>query len=429
MIVETFIPEVKQIVDSADERELWIVGREFERPPYFHAGKGGDTRLARALRVCIENRIAPHSDGTYLVEGSEHRTYRVGDSCSCPQSQNAKSKYCYHFVAVCLYVEWQRRIRNAAPVALGTLRAGTLPLPPATVDARLAQAPPAVDLPLIAPREEGPVYETSDGTRYTLPEGEIMADEYLSEPATDHVSTAVVEPPDTTAATPRPLPGPVLLPSLDAQTLKRSMQEWSAQRQVIKSFLQQELKEGVDFYRLQVRGKDANPTLSKAGAEKFLGLFQLQASFAPDLLTWEMLGKPTDHVIYICTLRTRSGEIVGEGRGSRSLKKDSGDTNKAIKMSEKSALIDAVLRTGALSEVYTQDVEDLQEESTPDPAASTKPTPQSQDLRKRIWAQVKRQAPHVKTQDDAEAWVKERTGLAMEPDHYQSILTALEARA
>ena len=24
----------------ADERELWIVGREFERPPYFHAARG-----------------------------------------------------------------------------------------------------------------------------------------------------------------------------------------------------------------------------------------------------------------------------------------------------------------------------------------------------------------------------------------------------
>ena len=32
---------VQDIVDNADERELWIVGREFERPPYFHAGKGG----------------------------------------------------------------------------------------------------------------------------------------------------------------------------------------------------------------------------------------------------------------------------------------------------------------------------------------------------------------------------------------------------
>ena len=114
-------PTVMQdIVDNAEERELWIVGREFERPPYFHAGKGGDTRLTRALRVCIEGRITPNSDGSYTVEGSEHRTYRVTDACSCPNSQKAHSKYCYHLVAVCLYVEWQRRLKPLQPVALGT---------------------------------------------------------------------------------------------------------------------------------------------------------------------------------------------------------------------------------------------------------------------------------------------------------------------
>ena len=91
----------------------------------------------------------------------------------------------------------------------------------------------------------------------------------------------------------RPLPGPALLPSLDAETLTAldAGMECPAQGHV-ERFLQQELKEGIDFYRLQIRGKDAKPTLSKAGAEKFLGLFQLQASFMPDIGTWEMLGKP-----------------------------------------------------------------------------------------------------------------------------------------
>lgn len=407
---------IQELMDGAEERELWIVGREFERPPYFHAGKGGDTRLARALRVCVEGRITPNSDGSYTVEGSEHRTYRVAESCSCPQSQQGKSRWCYHSVAVAVYVEWQRRLKPMAPVELGTLRPGTLPLGPTSVDERLAQAA-SVALDHV---------HTALQTHHT-PQEDMMPtddDQYIPEP--DDAPVAVMDDPKTTAATPRPLPTPVLLPSLDAQTLKRSMQEWSAQRQVIRSFLQQELKEGVDFYRLQVRGKDANPTLSKAGAEKFLGLFQLQASFAPDLLTWEMLGKPTDHVIYICTLRTRSGEIVGEGRGSRSLKKDSGDTNKAIKMSEKSALIDAVLRTGALSEVYTQDVEDLQDEHAP---ASASPQLNSADLRKRIWAMVQAQAPEVKTREAVEAWVHQETGYTLHPDHYGDIVESLQVRA
>ena len=40
MIAET--PTAMQdIVDNAEERELWIVGREFERPPYFHRWQRG----------------------------------------------------------------------------------------------------------------------------------------------------------------------------------------------------------------------------------------------------------------------------------------------------------------------------------------------------------------------------------------------------
>ena len=144
MIAET-PTAVQDIVDNADESELWIVGREFERPPYFIAGKGGDTRLARALRLCIDDKITPNSDGSYQVEGSHGRSYRVADSCSCPNSQKASTKWCYHAVAVALYVEWQKRLRPTQPVALGTLRAGTLPLPPTTVDERLAQPVPPGD--------------------------------------------------------------------------------------------------------------------------------------------------------------------------------------------------------------------------------------------------------------------------------------------
>ena len=74
------------------------------------------------------------------------------------------------------------------------------------------------------------------------------------------------------------------------------------------------------------------------------------------------------------------------------------DINKAIKMAQKSAQIDAVLRTGALSEAFTQDINDEDDQPVPE---DTPAKPTSQDLRKRIWAQVNTQAPHVKTQDDA----------------------------
>ena len=90
-------------------------------------------------------------------------------------------------------------------------------------------------------------------------------------------------------------------------------------------------RDGVDFYSLKIGGKDTKPSLSKAGAEKFLGLFHLQATFRKDDDTYEMLGRPVGVLCYVCTLTTRGGEVVGEGRGCRDVKKDSGDANKALK--------------------------------------------------------------------------------------------------
>ena len=204
--------------------------------------------------------------------------------------------------------------------------------------------------------------------------------------------------------------------------LEAALAVWTTERAVVQRFLEQELKANIDYYTLRIGGKDSKPSLSKAGAEKVLGWLKIQASFMPDTGTWEMLGRPQDLVCYVCTLRTRSGEIVGEGRGARSLKKDNGDVNKAMKMAEKSAMVSAVLRTGALSDVFTQDLEDMQEEPA---KAQAHAQLTSADLRKRIWAQVNKQAPQIKTQDDAEAWVKTRTGLEMHASKYAQILGQL----
>ena len=50
---------------------------------------------------------------------------------------------------------------------------------------------------------------------------------------------------------------------------------------------------------------------------------------------------------------------AADGVGARSLKQDYGDINKSLKMAEKSAHIDATLRMAGLSEVFTQDIEDM----------------------------------------------------------------------
>jgi hypothetical protein len=77
-----------------------------------------------------------------------------------------------------------------------------------------------------------------------------------------------------------------------------------------------------------------------------------------------------------CELKDAAGRVLAEGVGARSLKQDYGDLNKCLKMAEKSAHIDAVLRLAGLSEVFTQDLEDLKAvgEEVPKPddlAAST----------------------------------------------------------
>jgi hypothetical protein len=401
-------------MDANAERELWIVGKEHERPPFFIAGKGGDTRLTRALRLCADDKITPNSDGSYQVEGSHGRSYRVADSCSCPNSQKSNTKYCYHFVGVCLYVEWQRRLHPTAPVGLGTLRAGTLPLPPTTVDERLAAA------------AHGAVQAAIDLD--AIPQEDRMADnEYIPEPDELNTPVDVLEPQVPTRA--RPLPGPHLLPALDARTLEQSMQAWSAQRQVVKRFLQQELVEGTDYYTLRIKGRETKPALSKAGSEKFMALFQLHASFAQDTATWTMLGQPQGTLCYVCTLLTRSGEVVGEGRGARTVQQDNGDINKAVKMAQKSSCVDAILRTGALSDVFTQDEESMPG-ATVEPAKQAAPAkPTGQAYRQRLWEMVQAQAPDMHTREQVETWIKAETSYTLHPDNYANILLALEARA
>jgi hypothetical protein len=92
-------------------------------------------------------------------------------------------------------------------------------------------------------------------------------------------------------------------------------------------------------------------------------------------------------------------------------------------MSEKSALIDAVLRTGALSDAFTQDLEEMQEPEPTKPTTPAKPT--SADLRQRIWAKVQELAPDVKTREAVEAYIKDHTGMTLHPDLYEAIAKRL----
>jgi hypothetical protein len=134
----------------------------------------------------------------------------------------------------------------------------------------------------------------------------------------------------------------------DSPDLAVQIQTETRKRELLTAYIEANMKEGMDFYKLTIQGRESKPSLSKSGSEKFLSLFALQARFKKDDQTWEMLGRPAGVICYVCELYAKHGTLVGEGRGARAVDKDR-DVNKAIKMAAKSAQIDAILRTGALS--------------------------------------------------------------------------------
>jgi len=124
--------------------------------------------------------------------------------------------------------------------------------------------------------------------------------------------------------------------------------------------------EGKDYHFIQ--GKKS---LAKGGAEKIASIFKWTAKFEKDTESLEMLGEIKGLVAYKCTLV--NGQFVGEGRGAAMLSKNGGDPNKTMKMAQKSAFIDAVLRASGLSDFFTQDLEDMSREQISEKPNYTSP--------------------------------------------------------
>jgi hypothetical protein len=162
-----------------------------------------------------------------------------------------------------------------------------------------------------------------------------------------------------------------------ADALRRRLADYTEERKVFVEWLRASLVPGEDYQLIHRKlggagqpktpcpNKDdktsmrcnecgAKPALSKSGSEKIDALLQLRPSFARDGETWEMLGSPAGVLCLTCTLVTTRGDVAGEGRGIRNVADDYNDHNKAIKMAEKSAQIDATLRVSGVSELFTQ---------------------------------------------------------------------------
>ncbi|MGI8588967.1 MAG: hypothetical protein ACR2M0_14975 [Chloroflexia bacterium] len=146
------------------------------------------------------------------------------------------------------------------------------------------------------------------------------------------------------------------------ETLRRMVTEEEERRELIREFISRNLKSGTDYGTISLGRRESKPSLFKPGAEKICLLFQLRPSFEADRSTLEMAGSPPGLFAYICRLVDRQDRVVGEGRGAAELTERAGWTvNTAIKICEKRAQVDAVLRVAGLSEIFTQDLEDMEQ--------------------------------------------------------------------
>jgi hypothetical protein len=376
---------------------------------------------AEAKALLEEGRvepIGPEDANTWEVVGrSSNTVYKISrNTCRCRTTKDDNDQYaCAHLLAVWLYKRIREELRKGDHAMFEEETEAALPLGPSTPEERLAQVPErgtqeqaqeaakeAQEATNVATEvSPDPELNMSDsGANKTLPQSEEIFAVSVPMHAQEHQPAVLQDP-------------------LSPAVLEHSLQAWGRQRDIITRFLRERLVEDVDYGKVHFVSKDkckelsaykpctvpghwSKPVLFKPGAEKFTGLFQLTPVFHYDRETWEMLGSPHGVLCYVCVLQTRGGEIVGEGRGARDIRKDGGDVNKAIKMAEKASHIDAVLRTGALSDFLTQDLDDEDIKDTErgkgSAAAGQTPAPSKTDTTESKMTELREQIKGLATQ-------------------------------
>ncbi len=175
-------------------------------------------------------------------------------------------------------------------------------------------------------------------------------------------------------------------------------------RKALMDWIRAALVENVDFGRIDTKRGKSKPSLFKPGAEKICGMLGIISTF-PTLGEYEqcaLKGIEIKSVVLRCALLDSRGVIVAEGVGARSLAQDYGDLNKALKMAEKSAHIDATLRMAGLSEVFTQDLEDLPPRANIEPERKAS-VPQGTSISPKPTA--KPPAPAQATEEQRQRWI------------------------
>ena len=160
---------------------------------------------------------------------------------------------------------------------------------------------------------------------------------------------------------------------MPTQEFQAGLNRRKANRNVLMDWIKSALIKDQDYGSIQINGRPSKASLFKPGAEKICGMLGIIPTF-PNLHRYEEMalsGKEVKTIILKCELTTSDGKVIASGIGARQGGQDNGDINKALKMASKSAHIDATLRAAGLSEIFTQDVEDMNlavEEVKPEPS-------------------------------------------------------------
>lgn len=156
-------------------------------------------------------------------------------------------------------------------------------------------------------------------------------------------------------------PAKVMVQSNSIREFKTGVDELLSKRQYFISKVLPQLIEGQDYYVIKGR-----KSLAKGGAEKIASIYGFTASFEQDNDTMKSFESVKGLIAFICNLY-KGNQKVGQGRGASTLAKNDNDPNKTIKMCQKSAYIDSLIRCSGLSDIFTQDLEVMPVEAISEP--------------------------------------------------------------
>ena len=165
--------------------------------------------------------------------------------------------------------------------------------------------------------------------------------------------------------------GVSLIDNMELDSFAATLNKITRFQEIVKS----QLKDGHDYGVIPGTSK---PTLLKPGAEKILMLMGLTSEFDVTDSTRDFKDGFFQYQVK-CRLY-KNGVLITEGLGacntkeSKYIKRDACSIdNNILKMAKKRALVDATLLVASLSDLFTQDTEDMDFTSKPVPAEPAQP--------------------------------------------------------